>query len=257
MSDAFRHEDDIASGLGEFLRPDTLALYRQAAAERAVTWVESGMVVGLGTGATAAYAIRRIGLLLENGTLRNIVAVPTSVAAESEARRCAIPLADADWDRSIDVTIDGADEVDPSLNLVKGAGGALLREKIVAQASDREIIVVDETKLSLMLGTNKALPVEVVPFGWRSQAKFLESLGGQVILRSHADGAPFRTDQENLILDCAFGPIAQAVQLAAMLDERAGIVAHGLFLGSTSDVIVAGARGVVRRVRHGRAHLPA
>jgi ribose 5-phosphate isomerase A len=170
--------------------------------------------------------------------------VPSSLQIEAEARRLGIPLTTLDEHPVVDLTIDGADEVDPDLNLIKGGGGALLREKIVAQASRREIIVVDESKLSPALGARWAVPVEVVPFGWRSQAAYLESLGAQPILRLNSDGTPFTTDQGNLILDCDFGPISQPAQLAARLSERAGIVEHGLFLGLATDVIVAGVEGV-------------
>jgi ribose 5-phosphate isomerase A len=145
---------------------------------------------------------------------------------------------------SVDLTIDGADEVDPHLNLIKGRGGALLREKIVAQASRREIIVVDESKLSPMLGTCWPVPVEVVPFGWRAQVAYLESLGARQALRRSSDGTPFRTDQGNLILDCHFGPISRLARLVARLNERAGIVGHGLFLGLATDVIVATPQGL-------------
>jgi len=150
---------------------------------------------------------------------------------------------------SIDLTIDGADEVDDEMNLIKGGGGALLREKIVAQASEREIIVVDETKLSPTLGTQWAVPVEVAPFGWRSQAAYLESLGAELTPRREEDGTLFRTDQGNLILDCDFGPIEDPASLAAQFNQRAGIMEHGLFLGLATDVIVAGAEGI----RHLRA----
>jgi ribose 5-phosphate isomerase A len=150
----------------------------------------------------------------------------------------------------IDVTIDGADEVDPQLDLIKGAGGALLREKIVAQASRREIIVIDESKMVPKLGTRKALPVEVIPFGRRIQQEYLQSLGARIEVRTKGDGGFFYTDQGNLILDCAFGPISQPSALAAQLSARAGIVGHGLFLGLATDVIVAGAEGI----RHLRRH---
>ena len=225
------------------------ARHKQAAAERAVELVESGMIVGLGSGSTASFAIRRIGALLLEGSLRNLLGVPTSAATEAEARRLGIPIADADWEGAIDLTIDGADEVDPTLDLIKGGGGALLREKIVAQASRREIIVVDETKLSSRLGTRRAVPVEVLGFGWRSQARHLESLGAWVSVRSRPDGAPFASDQGNLILDCAFGPIPRPAELAAELGSRAGIIEHGLFLGLATDVIVAGAAGITYRSR--------
>jgi ribose 5-phosphate isomerase A len=223
---------------------DPHAALKQAAAERAVAFVESGMVVGLGTGSTAIFATRRIGALLRTGTLRDITGFPTSKATADEARALGIPLMEEDCPRAIDLTIDGADEVDPQLDLIKGGGGALLREKIVAEASRREIIVVDESKCSPVLGTRFALPVEVIAFGWRSQARLLESLGARVVVRPGADGVPFRTDQGNLILDCTFGPIAQPRALADRLAARAGIVEHGLFLGITTDLIVAGTDGI-------------
>lgn len=225
------------------------ARHKQSAAERAVELVESGMIVGLGSGSTASFAVRRIGALLHAGALRNLLGVPTSAATEREARRLGIPIAGADWHRAIDVTIDGADEVDPDLDLIKGGGGALLREKIVAQASRRTIIVIDATKLSPILGTLRAVPVEVIAFGWQSQARFLESCGAQVSVRSGPDGAPLATDQGNLILDCAFGPIARPAELAVALGARAGVVGHGLFLGLATDVIVAGAAGITHRTR--------
>lgn len=228
---------------------DSRIRYKQATAERAADFVQSGMIVGLGTGSTAIFAVRRIGALLAAGTLRDVVGVPTSAATEAEARRLAIPLAAVDWSAEIDLTIDGADEVDPALGLIKGGGGALLREKIVAEASRREIIVVDDTKLSPQLGARSAVPVEVTPFGWPSQARHLETLGAVVRLRCYPDGAPFRTDQENLILDCAFGAIARPADLANALDARAGILGHGVFLGLATDLIVAGPGGITHRTR--------
>jgi ribose 5-phosphate isomerase A len=221
-----------------------IALLKQRAAERAVEFVESGMVVGLGHGSTAIFAVRRIARLLRDGQLQGILGVPCSRQVEEEARTLGIPLTTLDEHPSVDLTIDGADEVSADLNLIKGGGGALLREKIVAQASRREIIVVDESKLSPALGTHWPVPVAVVPFGWRGQAAYLESLGARPVLRRGSDGTPFKTDQGNLILDCHFGPISDPAQLAARLNERAGIVAHGLFLGLATDVIVAGEEGV-------------
>ena len=214
------------------------------AAERAAEFVESGMVVGLGHGSTTIFAVRRIAQLLNEGQLRDILGVPCSRQVQEDARRLGIPLTTLDEHPVVDLTIDGADEVDPHLDLIKGGGGALLREKIVAQASRREIIVVDESKLSPALGTRWPVPVEVVPFGWRSQAAYLESLGAQPILRLSSDGTPFQTDQGNLILDCHFGPISNPAQLAARLSGRAGVVEHGLFLGLATDVIVAGVEGI-------------
>jgi ribose 5-phosphate isomerase A len=223
---------------------DIVQLKRQAAERAVEEWVESGMVLGLGHGSTAIWAVRRIAELLRGGQLRDILGVPCSIQVEEEARRLGIPLTTLDEHPVIDLTIDGADEVDPNLDLIKGGGGALLREKIVAQASRREIIVVDESKLSPALGTHWAVPVEVVPFGWRSQAAYLESLGAGLTMRQNDDGTPFKTDQGNLILDCDFGPLAQPGQLATRLQERAGIVEHGLFLGLTTGVVVASVEGI-------------
>ena len=227
--------------------------WKQQAAERAVEFVESGMVVGLGYGRTVRLALHRLAQLLQAGDRRDVVGVPCSIQTEAEARQLGIPLTTLDEHPVVDLTIDGADEVAPNLDLIKGGGGALLREKIVAQASRREIIVVDETKLSPALGTRRPLPVEVVPFGWCSQAAFLEALGARVTVRQGPDGTPFRTDQGNVILDCDFGPIAEPARLAAQLDARAGIVAHGLFLGLATDVIVAGVQEI-RHLRRGEHH---
>lgn len=228
---------------------------KQQAAERAVDFVKSGMVVGLGHGSTAIFAVRRIAELLHQGQLQDILGVPCALQVEAEARRLGIPLTTLDEHPVVHLTIDGADEVDPNLNLIKGGSGALLREKIVAQASRREIIVVDESKLSPALGTRWPVPVEVIPFGWRSQAAYLESLGAQPVLRLNSDGTPFKTDQSNLILDCHFGPIANPAQLAARLSERAGIVEHGLFLGLATDVIVANDKVIRHLKRDPRGHV--
>ena len=217
---------------------------KQQAADRAVEFIEPGMVVGLGHGSTALFAVRHIAALLQAGSLSGILGVPCSLQVEEEARRLGIPLTSLDEHPIIDVTIDGADEVDPNLDLIKGRGGALLREKMVAQASHREIIVVDETKLSPALGTRWPVPVEVVPFGWRTQALYLESVGAHVSARRNSDGTFFKTDQGNLILDCKFGPLSQPPQLAAKLNTRTGIVEHGLFIDLATDVIVANAKGV-------------
>ena len=224
--------------------PDSLATFKRAAGEKAAALVESGMVVGLGTGSTAIFATRQIGARLASGQLRDVVGVPTSRATAAEAERLRIPLLSIEIPREIDVTIDGADEVDPDLNLIKGGGGALFREKIVAQASRRVVIVVDETKLSPALGTRHALPVEVSGFGWKSQHRFLASVGAEPKLRLVADGKPYETDQGNWIFDCAVSPIADPVALAARLAARAGIIEHGLFCGLASAVIVAGGSGV-------------
>jgi ribose 5-phosphate isomerase A len=231
---------DAASGL------------KQQAGEHAASLVQSGMVVGLGTGSTAIFAIRRIAARLGAGDLTDIHAIATSRATEATARALGMPMLADDIPSEIDLTIDGADEVDPSLDLIKGGGGALLREKIVAQASRREIIVVDEGKLSLRLGMHWPLPVEVLEFGWRSQARFLQSLGAEVKPRT-GEGGLYRTDQGNIILDSRFGAIADPAGLGHALEARAGLVGHGLFIGIASDVIVAGSDGI----RHLRREAPA
>jgi ribose 5-phosphate isomerase A len=223
---------------------DPHAALKQEAAEHAVRYIKSGMTVGLGTGSTAIFAIRHIGALLQSGQLKDVVGFATSRASWDAAVALRIPMLPDDLPKNIDVTIDGADEVDPELNLIKGGGGALLREKLVAQATAREIIVVDESKLSPRLGTRHVLPIEVLPFGWRSQTRFLESLGAKYVVRQTADGREYHTDQGNLILDCDFGPISDAADLARALEGRAGIVEHGLFLNLTHSVVVAGTTGI-------------
>jgi ribose 5-phosphate isomerase A len=217
---------------------------KQQAADQVLTYIKSGAIVGLGAGSTAILAVRGLAKKLSRGELTDIQGIPCSRMIEAEARSLGIPLTTLEDHPVIDLTFDGADEVDPALNLIKGGGGALLREKIVAQASRREIIIVDESKLSPALGTHWAVPVEVIPFGWRTQAAYLESLGAQPRLRLGDNGASFKTDQGNFILDSAFGPISDPVSLGARLDARTGIVAHGLFLGVATEVIVAGASGI-------------
>jgi len=223
---------------------DIVERYKRQAAEHALQFVASGMVVGLGTGSTAIYATRRLAELLRDGRLHDVVGVPTSRATETAAAELRIPLLEHDLPREIDVTIDGADEVSPELHLIKGGGGALLREKIVAESSHLRVYVVDDSKLSAKLGVRRPVPVEVLQFGWRRQSEYLRGLGADVKLRLNSDGAPFLTDQGNLILDCAFGSIDDPVALAAAIDGRSGIVEHGLFVGLTSELIVAGADGL-------------
>jgi len=223
---------------------DPRARLKQEAAEFAVKFIESGMIVGLGTGSTAIFATRKIGALLRDGTLKDITGFATSKATQDEAIHLGIPMMDGSLPNKIDVTIDGADEVDPQFNLIKGGGGALFHEKVVAQASDREIIVVDDSKLSACLGTKHSLPIEVSLFGWESQLRYLESLGARPVKRRNPDGSQYVTDSGNMILDCDFGPIPDPADLAAKLGARAGIIEHGLFIGITSDLIVAAAHGV-------------
>lgn len=223
--------------------------WKKLAGEYAVQFVEDGMIVGLGFGSTAVHALRLLGARLASGDLREIKAIPTSISVAEDAREAGIPLTSFSAHRSIDVTIDGADEVDGGLNLIKGGGGALLKEKIVAQATRREIIVVDGTKVSPVLGTRFPLPVEVLPFGWELQQDYLESLEALVELRRATDGEIFRTDSGNFILDCTFGPIENAPALAQALAQRAGIVEHGLFLGLARDLVIADSQGVRHQSR--------
>jgi ribose 5-phosphate isomerase A len=225
------------------LSADRQKLFKQLAAEKAVGLVQPGMVVGLGTGSTAIFATRKIGELLQTGELKDIVAVATSRATDEEARRLKVPMMDDSIPQPVDITIDGADEVDPHFQLIKGGGGALLREKIVAQTSARVIIVVDESKLCERLG-KFPLPIEVLNFGWKSQYQYIESLGAKISVRKHSDGSTYLTDSGNLIFDCNFGSIADPRALALKLGGRAGIVEHGLFIGIASEVIVAGENGI-------------
>lgn len=226
-----------------------LAEGKRVAAEWAAELVEAGMVVGLGTGSTAVFALRRIAKRLAEGSLTDVRGIPTSEGAAATAAELGIPVAGLEGHPVIDLTIDGADEVDPALNLIKGGGGALLREKIVAQASRREVIVVDSSKCSQRLGTRHSLPVEVVEFGWRPEALQLESRGAKVIRRADADGSPFRTDQSNFILDCDFGPIEDPEGMELRLIARAGVVAVGLFCGLATDLVIGSPKGVEHRTR--------
>jgi len=224
--------------------------YKKQAAEHAVTFIKPGMVVGLGTGSTAIFATRRIAELLRQAALRDILGFATSQATWEVAEQLGIPMLSQDMPRAIDLAIDGADEVDPELNVIKGGGGALLREKIVAQASRRVVITVDDSKLSQGLGAHHSVPVEVLVFGWRSQLRFLESLSARVAVRKNPDGSQFATDSGNMVLDCNFGPIADPAALANRLSGRAGIVEHGLFLGLVTDLVVAGPDGIQHRIRN-------
>jgi ribose 5-phosphate isomerase A len=227
---------------------DTL---KRAAAERALEAVSSGMIVGLGSGSTAIWVTRLIAERLQDGRLTNILGIPCSSMIEAEARRLSVPLTTLEEHPHVDITIDGADEVDPQLDLIKGGGGALMREKIVAQASAYEIIVVDHSKLSPILGTKWHVPVEVIPFGYGSQQHYLEELGARAVVRHRADGTVFHTDQGNIILDCAFGVINDPVSLAEKLKRRTGIAEHGLFIGIANEVIVAGTDGI-RQIKRGQ-----
>jgi ribose 5-phosphate isomerase A len=215
---------------------------KKAAAESAVKLVADGMVVGLGTGSTAVFAVNGLGRRVKEGL--RIVGIPTSERTAAQARELGIPLTSLAEKPEVDLTIDGADEVEEgTLHLVKGLGGALLREKIVASASKRLVIVVHGSKLVRRLASGP-VPVEVVPFGWQSTARRLTGLGAKPSLRRAADGEPFRSDGGNYIVDCMIDPGVTAESLAAQLDHIVGVVEHGLFIGLTSEVHVAEPAGV-------------
>ena len=216
---------------------------KKAAAEKAVERVKSDMVLGLGSGSTTRYAVIKIGQLWQAGAITNIVGIPTSERTAALASEYDIPLGDFNEYPNIDLTIDGADEVDPQLNLIKGLGGALLREKMIAAATNYFMVVVDGRKLVAKLGAHTPVPVEVVQFGWKAQARWLESLGCTPTLRG-GESQPFITDNGNYILDCAFPQgIDNPAGLAITLKARPGVVEHGLFLGMAHQVIVAEADG--------------
>jgi ribose 5-phosphate isomerase A len=216
---------------------------KEAAAESAVTQVKDGMIVGLGSGSTAALAVNAIGKRVREGL--RIIGIPTSEQTAEQARGLGIPLSNLGEHAQIDLTIDGADEVEAgTLDLIKGRGGALLREKIVVSATARLVIIVDETKLVDRLGIHDAVPVEIVPFGWQATAKKLKQLGANPVLRLRPDGQVFVTDGGHYILDCAFGAIRSSADLDKELNGLVGVVEHGLFVGMTSQVIVGGAEGV-------------
>ncbi|MFP4477029.1 MAG: ribose-5-phosphate isomerase RpiA [Desulfatibacillaceae bacterium] len=229
---------------------------KKMAAEAAVERIKPGMVVGLGTGSTARYAIERIARLLSDKELYDIVGIPSSGATEKLARTLGIPLGDLETHSSIDVNVDGADEVDDDLNLIKGGGGALLREKVIAQASRENVIIVDQGKLSPRLGTRFWLPVEVLEFGWKPEREFLREMGATVELRKNKYGAPFRTDSGNYILDANFGAMKNPGEIAARIDSRAGVVGHGLFLDLATEVVVGGDDGP-RAIQKGGNAAPA
>jgi ribose 5-phosphate isomerase A len=211
------------------------AALKQQAAEAAVAEVTDGMVLGLGTGSTAALAVAVLGARVQAGL--RIVGIPTSERTAEQARSLGIPLSSFAEHTQIDLTIDGADEVHTgTLDLIKGLGGALLREKIVAAASRRMTVVVDERKLVPTLGGVR-LPVEIVTFGWQTTIAQLRSAGADPMVRQTADGAPFRTDGGNLIADCAFAAIPDPAALHARLKAIVGVVETGLFIGMATRVI--------------------
>jgi ribose 5-phosphate isomerase A len=226
-----------------------LETYKLQAAEHALHYLQSGMAVGLGSGSTARYVTRGVAARLRDGRLRDVVGVPTSEATAELAHELGIPLATLEERPRLDLAIDGADEVDPALNLVKGLGGALLREKIVASSARRFVVVVDETKIVQQLGTRVPLPVETIAFGLPLCRRRLAERGCTPELRRTADGSPFRTDEGNVILDCRFQTIRDAPALSAAINAIPSVVEHGLFIGMADVVLVAGAGGVATMVR--------
>jgi ribose 5-phosphate isomerase A len=217
-------------------------LEKETAARASLRFVKDGQVVGLGTGSTAAYFIEMLGELVKKGL--RIRGIPSSVRSGEQAAKLGIPLTTLDECQQIDVTVDGADEVDPQLRLIKGGGGALLHEKIVASASRQLVIVVDATKKVPVLG-KFPLPVEVIKFAQALVKKKIETLGARVELRQKADGSPFLTDENNYILDCHFGQIRGADGLANKLSDMPGVVEHGLFIGMASVVLIASGSEIV------------
>jgi ribose 5-phosphate isomerase A len=218
---------------------------KEAAGRAGVTFVKDGDVVGLGTGSTAAYAVRFLAERVKAGL--KIRGIPTSSGTRDLAANLGIPLTNFDEVQQIDVTIDGADEFDPKLQLIKGGGGALLREKIVASASKKVVIMTDASKQVHVLG-KFPLPVEVIPFAQALVAKRIAALGASVKVRRGADGNPYVTDERHHILDCSFGEIPDPAALARVLDGIPGIVEHGLFIDLASVVLIA--RGsVVEEIR--------
>ncbi|MDR2846267.1 MAG: ribose-5-phosphate isomerase RpiA [Candidatus Methanoplasma sp.] len=223
---------------------------KKIVAEKAVElFVKDGMTVGLGTGTTADHAIRKVGELISAGY--NLTCVATSSRTELLAAEIGVKITSLSDVDHIDVTIDGADEVDPDLQLIKGLGGALLREKIVAAATVSEVIIVDDSKLVSKLGTRSPLPVEVVPFGHTKTAYALERQGCKATLRT-ADGRPFVTDGGNYVYDCSFSSIESPFFLESRIDVIPGVVENGLFLNTAAVVLVSHPDGTLTKLEKGR-----
>ena len=215
---------------------------KQLACQRAAQEVQDGMVLGLGTGSTVYYFLQELGRMARAGI--RLMGVPTSVRTAEIATQLAIPLTTLDDQPHLDLAVDGADEVDAHLNLIKGAGGALLREKIIAASADRFVVVVDDSKIVTQLGERYPLPVEVVPFGHTPAIRALEGLGARVILRHGTAGQPWLSDNGNYILDCRFGPMPDPVALQKELLAIPAVVDSGLFLNMADMAIVGQANGV-------------
>jgi len=218
---------------------------KRAAAAEALSWVRSGMRLGLGTGSTMAHFIHLLGERIRDGALSGVVGVPTSIQTADRAHAVGIPLGPLHELAPLDLTVDGADEVGPRLDLIKGLGGALLREKMVAVASRRFLVVADESKRVQRLGTRAPVPVEVATFAWQIHFPFLESLGARPVLRTHTDGAPSPTDNGNYVIDCFFpSGLPDPAGVDAEIRGRVGVVETGLFLGLASHAVIAGEDGL-------------
>lgn len=215
---------------------DPATAMKARAAQQAAALVEDGMLVGLGSGSTSALMVQALAERAREGL--RFTGVPTSEATVELATRLGLRLTSLDDQPHLDLTLDGADEVDPRLNVIKGGGGALLREKIVAGAARRLVLIVDHTKLVDHLGRRWALPVEIVPFGWTVTAAALTALGARPVRRTHDDGAPFVTDGGHYILDCRFDPFPEPEPLATRIKSLVGVVEHGMFLGMAEAVVV-------------------
>lgn len=251
-------------------------LLKQKAADKAVEEIKSGMIVGLGSGSTSQFALEALSKKLNSGELKDIIGIPTSITTENEAKRLGIPVISLNEAclnaelrmknaelriqnsefynqhsafKVIDITIDGADEIDEKLNLIKGGGGAHLREKIIAQASKELYIIVDESKISKKLGEKWHVPVEILQFSFNAEKKYLESLGAKVGLRKKSSGETFITDEGNFILDADFGVIENPAELSSKLNERAGIVEHGLFVNMAAKVFCSLSNGEVKIIK--------
>ena len=217
---------------------------KKDAGVRAAAEIRSGMIVGLGTGSTVRFALEEIGRRIAAGELRDVVGIASSQQTEDIALRVGIPLSNLNAHPRLDIYIDGADEIDANLDAIKGGGGALLREKVLAQNCARFIVIADESKFVKHLGAGFALPVEVLPFASGAERRFLEQLGAEVTTRTQTNGDAVFTDNGNIILDCDFGAIDDPLDLAASLDGRAGIVEHGLFIALADELMLASKEGV-------------